>query len=174
MTPKKGECSDVPMVDWERIRAEYIAGGISYKKLSDKYGVSLDAIKRRASKEEWNVERTKTAPKIHQETVRKTVQKAANAAADNAAIAQRIRAKLLKKLETEIDGLPDVLGSETAKEMSKIDRETGKRISEYKRWRLRDLTAAYKDLTADMDLAGEMADDNLTEYLEGMRHATPL
>ena len=113
----------------------------------------------------------KTATKVRQKTEEKIVAKQADAAADNAAIAQRIRAKLLKKLEAEIDGLPDVLGSETAKEMSRIDRATGKRVAEYKRWRLRDLTAAYKDLTADMDLSGDKNDDRLEEFLEGMKHA---
>lgn len=98
------------------------------------------------------------------------IQKTAAAAADNAAIAQRIRAKLLKKLESEIDALPDNLGSESAKEVSRIDG-MGKRESLYKRWRLRDLTAAYKDLTADMDLTGELGDDPLDAYMEGMRNA---
>lgn len=99
-----------------------------------------------------------------------SIQKTAEAAADNAAIAQRIRAKLLKKLESEIDALPDNVGSESAKEVSRMDG-TGKRESLYKRWRLRDLTAAYKDLTADMDLTGELSDDPLEAYMEGMRHA---
>lgn len=161
----------MPSVDWERIRAEYIAGGTSYRKLADKYGLSLSAVKRKAIKDGWNEERTETEPKVHRETVRKTVQKVADAAADNAATAHRIRAKLLKKLEAEIDGLPDVMGSETAKEMSRIDRATGKRVAEYKKWRLRDLAAAYKDLTADMDLAGEKGDDKLEEFLEGMKRA---
>lgn len=67
--------------------------------------------------------------------------------------------------------MPETVGSETAKEVSKIDRGTGKREAVYKRWRLRDLAAAYKDLTADMDLIGEETDDNLTAYLEGMKHA---
>lgn len=101
----------------------------------------------------------------------KAIQKTAAAAADNAAIAQRIRAKLLKKLESEIDALPDNIGSESAKEISRTEIGSGKRESMYKRWRLRDLTAAYKDLTADMDLTGELGDDPLDAYMEGMRHA---
>lgn len=161
----------MPKVDWERIRAEYIAGGTSYRKLADKYDVPIDTIKKRAGREGWKNDCTKVAPELHQKTVQKTVQRVSTECADNAAIAQRIRAKLLKKLEAEIDGLPDVMGSETAKEMSRIDRATGKRVAEYKRWKLRDLAAAYKDLTADMDLAGEKSDDKLEEFLEGMKRA---
>ena len=55
--------------------------------------------------------------------------------------------------------MPETVGSETAKEVSKIDRGTGKREAVYKRWRLRDLAAAYKDLTADMDLMRAQEED---------------
>lgn len=151
----------MPSVDWERIRAEYIAGGTSYRKLADKYDIPIDTIKKRAGREEWKKDCDRVAPELHQKTVQKMVQRVSTECADNAAIAQRIRAKLLKKLEAEIDGMPDVLGSESAREISKIDRETGKRVAEYKRWRLRDLTAAYKDLTADMDLNCDADDDKL-------------
>lgn len=123
-------------------------------------------MQRRAKSEGWTALRDEAEHKARTESIQKT----AEAAADNAAIAQRIRAKLLKKLESEIDALPDNLGSESAKEVSRMDG-TGRRESLYKRWRLRDLTAAYKDLTADMDLTGDLSDDPLEAYMEGMRHA---
>ena len=164
----------MPSVDWERIRAEYIAGGISYKKLSDKYRVSLDAIKRRASKEEWNKERANTAPRIHQETVRKTVQRVSNECANNAAIAQRIRTKLLLRLEREIDSMPEQPGTDTHQSTSqRIRGENGNYTIKdmYRAYKFRDLTAAYRDLTSDMDLKGDPDDDKLLAYLEGMKHA---
>lgn len=160
----KGACDDVPTVDWERIRAEYIAGGTSYRKLADKYGLSVDAIKRRAGRDKWCEERTKTATMVHRETVRKTVQRVSDEYADNAAVAMRIRAKLLKRLEREIDALPDSIGSESVKEIVRAEQGAGKREAMTKRWRLRDLAAAYKDLTADMDLA-----DTDTEDIEQTR-----
>lgn len=123
-------------------------------------------MQRRAKAEGWTALRDEAEHKARTESIQKT----AEAAADNAAIAQRIRAKLLKKLESEIDALPDNLGSESAKEVGRMDG-TGRRESLYKRWRLRDLTAAYKDLTADMDLTGDLSDDPLEAYMEGMRHA---
>lgn len=152
----------MPTVDWERIRAEYIAGGTSYRKLADKYGLSVDAIKRRAGKDKWSEERTKTAPMVHRETVRKTVQRVSDECADNAAVAMRIRAKLLKRLEREIDALPERIGSESAREV--VSTATGKRTVVSTRFKLRDLAAAYKDLTADMDLA-----DTETEDIEQTR-----
>ena len=38
-------------IDWLKIRNEYIAGGGSYRALAEKYEVSLDTVKRRASAE---------------------------------------------------------------------------------------------------------------------------
>jgi hypothetical protein len=40
-------------LDWKRIRADYIAGGISYRKLAEKYGVSFNTLKTRATEEQW-------------------------------------------------------------------------------------------------------------------------
>ena len=41
------------MPDWKKIKAEYIRGGISYRALATKHGVSLSSITRRSSKEKW-------------------------------------------------------------------------------------------------------------------------
>lgn len=41
------------MVDWKKLKAEYIAGGSSYRKLSAKYGVPRSNIERRAKAEGW-------------------------------------------------------------------------------------------------------------------------
>jgi transposase-like protein len=55
-------------VDWKRIKAEYIAGGTSYRKLAEKYGVSFSTLRKVAAKEQWtelrNKTRTKTDTKI--------------------------------------------------------------------------------------------------------------
>ena len=41
------------MVDWTRIKAEYIAGGTSYRKLAEKYGVSRSKLQAIATREKW-------------------------------------------------------------------------------------------------------------------------
>lgn len=41
------------MVDWITIKAEYIAGGTSYRKLVEKYGVSRTTLQRKAKEENW-------------------------------------------------------------------------------------------------------------------------
>ena len=40
-------------MDWNRIKAEYIAGGTSYRKLAKKYGVPFSNLKNIAIKEQW-------------------------------------------------------------------------------------------------------------------------
>ena len=40
-------------VDWKAIKAEYIAGGTSYLKLADKYGVSFSTLSHLAKREKW-------------------------------------------------------------------------------------------------------------------------
>ena len=41
------------MDSWKKIKAEYIAGGTSYRKLAEKYDVSLTTLQRYAKKEKW-------------------------------------------------------------------------------------------------------------------------
>lgn len=44
-------------MDWEKMKAEYMAGGISYRQLSQKYGVPLRTIAARAKKANWQQDR---------------------------------------------------------------------------------------------------------------------
>lgn len=113
----------------------------------------------RATKEHWKADRDGAQRKA----VAMAQQKAASEAAKTAIIAERIKVKLLQQLEKEIDALPDHIGTETRKTV--VDnkyggREEGKRTAAYgqvthveeltRAYSLRDLTAAYKNLTADL------------------------
>lgn len=40
-------------MDWNKIKAEYIAGGTSYRKLAKKYGVSFSTLRGKAEREKW-------------------------------------------------------------------------------------------------------------------------
>ena len=40
-------------MDWKQMKREYIAGGTSYRKLCEKYGVPLSTLKRVAHDEDW-------------------------------------------------------------------------------------------------------------------------
>jgi hypothetical protein len=50
-------------VDWKRIKAEYIAGGTSYRKLAEKYGVPRSNLERVAKREGWTALRRQTEDK---------------------------------------------------------------------------------------------------------------
>ena len=105
--------------------------------------------------------------------VEKTAKKTADLAASNASTAERIRAKLLKKLEREIDLLPDAIGSQTQQATidNTYDGEKSRRIKQIKEDRkefsLRDLTTAYKNLTSDMQKQEDQTTlEKLDELLE--------
>ena len=93
-------------VDWLAIKTEYINGGISYRKLAEKYGVSFNTLKERAIAEEW----TKLKAEQHHKTTTKTQQKTAekisdalsDAAADEAAVKARIRTKIYQEIEKRL------------------------------------------------------------------------
>ena len=159
-------------VDWNAIRAEYIAGGTSYRKLAKKHNISVNTLSPIATAEGW--------PKLRQEAqdkaTAKSIQKTAEIASDNATIAARIRTKLLRKLEREIDALPDMLGSETRNSVTENEfSQDGRRIQKVKEaaksYRLRDLAAAYKDLTADMAMPEQAGNELLQSLLELERRA---
>ena len=40
-------------MDWKKLKAEYIAGGTSYRKLAEKYNIPFGTLKRVALKEKW-------------------------------------------------------------------------------------------------------------------------
>lgn len=118
----------------------------------------------RADAEGWVNDRTKAERKV----VAQTTQKVADLASDNATRAERIKRKLLIRLEREIDALPEKIGSESSGSIiewtknqhgNKIRKETTQ-VN-----KLRDLTAAYKDLTEDMP---KVADNTTLDKLDAM------
>ena len=148
---------------WEAIRAEYIGGGISQRKLAAKHGVSADVLMQKANKEHWKRDRDIAISKGRA----KVQQKTAEAISSNAEIAARIKAKLLRKLEREIDYLPDKIGTDSSV-TEVVQKKNGKgepvRSVTSTTFKLRDLAAAYKDLTADM-LTTETAGSELLQSL---------
>ena len=67
--------------DWKKIKAEYIAGGTSYRKLAEKYGVPRSNIERRAKAEKWTKLRGQAEDKAEAKII-ETVSKKQAARAD--------------------------------------------------------------------------------------------
>lgn len=55
----------MPNPNWKKIKAEYLKGGTSLRKLSAKYGVSFSTIQRKCSAEKWTDLRNQTAIKTN-------------------------------------------------------------------------------------------------------------
>ncbi len=136
--------------------------------LAEKYKVSRTSVAKHCRNEGWSEERKKAEAKVTQEVIRKT----ADEAADNAAIAERIKAKLLRRLEREIDHLPESIGSEMFQNVQNLEYDGNrvkKRTDGGKTYKLKDLTAAYKDLTDDMQTAAGTDVEDLSPLVELLR-----
>lgn len=136
--------------------------------LAEKYNVSRTSVAKHCRNEGWSEERKKAEAKVTQEVIRKT----ADEAADNAVIAERIKTKLLRRLEREIDHLPESIGSEMFQNVQNLEYDGNrvkKRTDGGKTYKLKDLTAAYKDLTADMQIAGDSDIEDLSPLVELLR-----
>ena len=127
------------VIDWNPIRAEYIGGGISQRKLAKKYNLSETTLMKKANVEGWHQLRTKAESR----STAQAQQKTAEAAADNAVIAADIKKRLLLRLSRIEQKYPF--------DATEIRTHEGKSTVTF---RIRDLTAAYKDLTDDIQSIG--------------------
>ena len=86
-------------MDWKKLRAEYIAGGISYRKLAEKYNVSFHTLRKQAAKEGWKELRDKTTAK----TVTKIIEMESDKQADRMKRLLTVSDKLLQAVEDAVD-----------------------------------------------------------------------
>lgn len=164
-------------INWQAIKAEYIAGDVSQRKLAEKYGVPFSTLRKRATTENWTGIRSEACAK----SIQKVAQKTAESVANNAVTAMRIRQKLLSRLEKEIDDLPEYIGTNAHNNDSIIKYDAGKakrptkQTDSYIEYKLRDLTSAWKDLTEGLIITEEnpdQEDSGFTEALKGTASAS--
>ena len=141
-------------VSWRKIKAEYIAGGISQRKLAEKYGVNRNLLMRIAQREKWTDKRSKAEAKA----LEKVEQKTAEAVADNAVVLERIKSKLLNKVETMIDNVPDTNAAEKRERIGNADYI----------YRLKDLAAVYSALE-DKTVRASVDIEDLSPLVELLR-----
>ena len=89
-------------MDWKRIKAEYIAGGTSYRKLAEKYGITLAVLRGVAEREEWVKLKAQAQHKTNTKIVNAVSAKAAKKAVDIVDVAD----KLLDKISELMDTIP--------------------------------------------------------------------
>lgn len=103
-------------MDWNKLKAEYIAGGTSYRKLAEKYkdeGVTFNNLKLVAGKEGWANLREQAMDKA----TTKMVDEVAKDISKNAVKINDVADKLLGKIVRLVDGIP-VLDSQTIKQLT--------------------------------------------------------
>jgi hypothetical protein len=143
-------------VSWRKIKAEYIAGGISQRALAEKHGISVRTIERRAQKEKWTKKRRDADGKA----VEKVAEKTAEIVADNATLCEQIKTKLLRKLAVLVDQFPET----GAGELRRKDADGTELI-----YRMKDIAAVYESLS-DKIPAGMSADiEDLSPLTELLR-----
>ena len=143
-------------MNWRKIKAEYIAGGISQRKLAEKHGVPFGTLQKRARVEQWNAKRKKADEKA----VEKVSQKTAEIVADNATLCEQIKTKLLQKLAVLVDQFPE----KGAGELRKKEADGTELI-----YRMKDIAAVYESLS-DKIPAGMSADiEDLSPLTELLR-----
>lgn len=86
-------------MDRKKLKAEYLAGGISYRGLAEKYGVSLSSVCRQAKREKW----ADLVKQTENETNAKIIESVAEKSGTHTVGVIDVADKLLKKIESLID-----------------------------------------------------------------------
>lgn len=125
-------------VDWKKIKAEYIAGGTSYRKLAEKYNVSFSTLRKVAAKEQWTELRNKTRAKMDTKISETISDKEAERAINIVYVADKLLEKIstlaesvydadsLKKLTSAIKDLKDIKGIKTDADMREQEARIAK------------------------------------------------
>jgi transposase len=87
-------------VDWKKIKAEYIAGGTSYRKLAKNYGVSFSTLRKVAAKEQWTELRNKTRAKMDTKISESVSDKEADKAVNIIDVADKLLGKISELMDT--------------------------------------------------------------------------
>ena len=125
-------------MDWKRIKAEYIAGGTSYRKLAEKYNVPFGTLRRIAKQEEWTQKRTQVEHNVDTGIVDSVSKKETKKAVDIVDVADKLLEKIeevagmvsdpdsIKKLTSAIKDIRDIKGVKTAKDLEEQDARIAK------------------------------------------------
>ena len=87
-------------MDWKRIKAEYIAGGTSLRKLAEKYGVSFSTIQKKSMEEKWGELRKKNRRKVEEKIIDSVSSKEAEKAVNIIDVADKLLSKISDLMDT--------------------------------------------------------------------------
>ncbi len=84
---------------WKKIKAEYIAGGISYREIAKKYGVSFNTLKTIAIREKW----TELRQQAENRATTKAIENVATGSTKHTANIYDVADKLLDKITSLLE-----------------------------------------------------------------------
>lgn len=132
---RKKKTDEPELIDWAKVKAEYVSGTMSAAKLADRYGISVSSISKKCASEHWQELRkqnqsetaNKIAEKINTEKVKKTVREIDRVVA--------VASKLITKLNRAVNELDKDEGlikkKVTVKAEKSEDEKTATAVEEY-------------------------------------------
>lgn len=158
--------------NWEEIRNEYLRGGVSYRDLAAKWGVSLRTLADRAKAEKW----VELREQVRNKTVAKTVEAIAKQNAQVDTRINRLANRLIDKLEKAVEELDmkTVTMKNTMKtgpmkvttEYKKLDREAEGPVD---RAGMQQLTGVLRDLKSILDVRSDLDRQEQEARIEKLR-----
>lgn len=103
-------------MNWAELRNEYINGNISYRKLAEKHGVSVNTLQIRARDELWVEKRKEQRERITAKTLQKTAEKLAEQEANRILRISAAADKLLEKIEQATEQLDQFIVTNKVKQ----------------------------------------------------------
>lgn len=88
--------------DYKKIKAEYIAGGTSYRKLAERHKVSFSTLRKVAAKEQWTDLRNKAGAKADTKLVDVVSDKEASKANKIIDVADKLLDKIYEMLDADV------------------------------------------------------------------------
>jgi hypothetical protein len=85
-------------LDFKRIKAEYIAGGTSYRKLAAKYNVPFGTLRRVAKQEAWTQKRAQVEHRVNTKMVETIIENETQKAVDIVDVADKLLGKITEVL----------------------------------------------------------------------------
>lgn len=126
---RKKKTDEPELIDWAKVKAEYVSGTMSAAKLADRYGISVSSISKKCASEHWQELRkqnqsetaNKIAKKINTEKVKKTVREIDRVVA--------VASKLITKLNRAVNEL-DKDEELIKKKVVKVEKSEDKKTAE--------------------------------------------
>ena len=138
-------------MDWIKIKNEYINGNISYRKLAEKYNVSLRQIANVAKAEKWvdlkKKQRNKISTKLQQKTADKIV--------DRNVRLLEISDKLTSKIDKAVEELDMRLTEEGKVDVDMVEVDRLNKLTKALK-DIKDIQTAYTDVSAEDKNTGKL------------------